>query len=98
MKALLLNASAWRVNSSTMASRCTVPAYTGAMADWRRYLESNRDRLTADYLDYLRIPSVSAQSEHAPDVRRAGEWVAARLSAMGIEHVEVLETGGHPVV
>ena len=30
--------------------------------------------------------------------RRAAEWLAAALRAAGIEHVEVVETGGHPVV
>jgi len=46
----------------------------------------------------VRIPSVSAVPAHADDVRRAGAWVKDKLTAMAIEHVEMLETGGHPVV
>ncbi|BAL98948.1 peptidase M20 family protein [Caldilinea aerophila DSM 14535 = NBRC 104270] len=49
-------------------------------------------------LDFLRIPSISSLPEHAADVRRAGEWVMAQLRNAGMEHVEMMETGGHPVV
>lgn len=68
------------------------------MSDWESYLEKNQ----AGYIDQLKefcsIPSVSSLSEHIPDVIRAAEWVAARLTQAGIENVQVLPTGGHPVV
>jgi acetylornithine deacetylase/succinyl-diaminopimelate desuccinylase-like protein len=66
--------------------------------NWQDYLASNQARYEAELLDFLRIPSVSALPAHAADVRAAGAWVAARLAAAGMEHVETLETGGHPVV
>ncbi|MGK2850768.1 MAG: dipeptidase [Candidatus Limnocylindrales bacterium] len=50
------------------------------------------------YKAFLRIPSISALPEHAPDVRAAAEWLAEALTTAGVEHVEVAETGGHPVV
>ncbi|MCI0347164.1 MAG: peptidase M20, partial [Chloroflexi bacterium] len=56
------------------------------------------ERRLESYRDFLRIPSISALSAHAADCRRAAEWVAADLRASGVEHVEVSETGGHPVV
>jgi acetylornithine deacetylase/succinyl-diaminopimelate desuccinylase-like protein len=62
------------------------------------YLAANADRRLAAYLDFLRIPSISAQPEYAPACREAAEWLAGQLRAIGIEHVEVAETGGHPVV
>jgi len=68
------------------------------MTDWRRYLEDNQDRFLEELFDYLRIPSVSSLSEHASDVVRAAEWVADRFGAAGIENVEIMATGGHPVV
>ncbi|MBO8142414.1 MAG: dipeptidase [Firmicutes bacterium] len=68
------------------------------MASWQQYLQDNRARFLNDYLDLLRIPSISALPEHAGDVRRAAEWVARRLEAAGLEDVRVMETGGHPVV
>lgn len=63
-----------------------------------QYLEANLQRYRDDLDALLGIPSISSLPEHAPDVRRAAEWVAARLTAAGIEHVQLLETGGHPVV
>jgi acetylornithine deacetylase/succinyl-diaminopimelate desuccinylase-like protein len=36
--------------------------------------------------------------EHAGDCRATAEWIAADLRASGVEHVELAETGGHPVV
>lgn len=65
---------------------------------WQTYLVENRARFEAEMLDFLRIPSISALPAHAEEVRRAGEWVAQRLVAAGMEQVEVMETGGHPVV
>jgi acetylornithine deacetylase/succinyl-diaminopimelate desuccinylase-like protein len=50
------------------------------------------------YADFLAIPSVSAIPEHAPDCRKAAEWLAAELRRIGAQRVEVSETGGHPIV
>src|SRR5947207_8990460 len=68
------------------------------MEPWESYLQEHRDRALNELLDFLRIPSISSLSEHAADVERAGEWVAARLRAAGLEGVCLLPTGGHPVV
>jgi len=68
------------------------------MATWTSYLDEHQPRFLAELLDVLRIPSVSAISAHAGDVQRAAEWVAARVTAAGMEHVQILPTGGHPVV
>ena len=65
---------------------------------WKSYLDENQPRFLDQLLDFLRIPSVSAISAHAGDVRRAAEWVSARVTAAGMEHAQVLPTGGHPVV
>jgi acetylornithine deacetylase/succinyl-diaminopimelate desuccinylase-like protein len=62
------------------------------------YLAANADRRIASYLEFLRIPSISAQPAYAASVREAAEWLAGQLRAIGVEHVEVAETGGHPVV
>ncbi|PDW01545.1 dipeptidase [Candidatus Viridilinea mediisalina] len=68
------------------------------MSLWQNYLDAHEARFTAELLEFLRIPSISALPEHAPDVQRAAEWVAARVAAAGLEHVAILPTGGHPVV
>ena len=67
-------------------------------ADLERHLDATHDDRLESYRDFLRIPSISALPEHAGDVRRAAEWLAARLGEAGLDHAEVSETGGHPVV
>src|SRR5687768_102597 len=46
----------------------------------------------------LRIPSISTSPERAGDVRRAADWLADDMRRIGLQNVEVLPTGGHPVV
>src|SRR5947207_4649781 len=61
------------------------------------HLEATRDARYASYLEFLRIPSISALPDHAVDCRVAATWLADRLTEVGLEHTEVCETGGHPV-
>lgn len=68
------------------------------MTQWDTYLQEHADEHLEEMLEFLRIPSISSLPEHAADVRRAGEWVAERLRRIGIENVQIMETGGHPVV
>jgi acetylornithine deacetylase/succinyl-diaminopimelate desuccinylase-like protein len=75
-----------------------MPGMPDPDGDLRAHLDATRDARLASYQEFLRIPSISALPEHAPDCRRAAEWLAARLTEAGLEHVEVCETGGHPVV
>jgi acetylornithine deacetylase/succinyl-diaminopimelate desuccinylase-like protein len=62
------------------------------------YLDSTRAARLESYMAFLRVPSISALPEHADDCRRAARWLAQALVEAGLEHVEVAETGGHPVV
>lgn len=69
-----------------------------ATAGIEAHLAATHDDRLASYKDFLRIPSISALPDHAPDCRRAAEWLAERLREIGLDHVEVSETGGHPIV
>ena len=62
------------------------------------YLEPRREERLERLKAFLRIPSISALPQHAPDVRRAAEWLADEMRTAGIENVVVSETGGHPMV
>ena len=53
------------------------------MSTWQEYLSQNRDRFINELLDFLRIPSISALSEHAGDVQKAAEWTAEAHTEMG---------------
>lgn len=65
---------------------------------WKSYQEENKDRFLNEMLDLLRIPSVSARSEHKEDMLKCAELVKQRLLDAGCDRAEVRETSGHPVV
>lgn len=60
-------------------------------------LDAGQAAAEARLLDWLRIPSISAQPAHAGDCLRAAEWVRADLAGMGFT-AEIRPTAGHPVV
>src|SRR6478736_8523825 len=64
----------------------------------RQYIESNQDRFLSELFELLRIPSISADSKHKDDVRKAAEYVKASLKNLGADHVDLYETDGHPIV
>src|SRR3954467_6517592 len=65
---------------------------------WDDYLEKNKDRFLSEMLDLLRIPSVSAKSEHKDDMQKCAELVKQRMLDAGCDRAEVMQTDGHPVV
>src|SRR5215467_8157140 len=62
------------------------------------FIDGRRDQHLAELKDFLRIPSVSAKSEHKPDVERAARWVAENLGSAGFAKVEIVPTALHPLV
>src|SRR6476620_9227078 len=65
---------------------------------WKEYQDKNQQRFLDEMLELLRIPSISAKSEHKDDMRRCAELVKQRLLDSGATKAEVMETDGHPVV
>lgn len=65
--------------------------------DLDAYLTKHDARIQRELYDFLRIPSVSARSEHDADTARAAEWTAQALRDAGLE-ASVHPTAGHPVV
>ncbi len=62
------------------------------------YARANQNRFLAELKEFLRIPSISTQPEHKPDVERAAAWLRDKLLAAGFPKAEVMPTRGHPVV
>ncbi|MCX5399595.1 dipeptidase [Streptomyces sp. NBC_00102] len=62
------------------------------------YIEQHRESFLEDLAAWLRIPSVSAQPEHAGDVRRSAAWLSDKLRDTGFPVSEVWETPGAPAV
>ena len=68
------------------------------MTEAKNYIEANKERFVNELFDLLRIPSISAQSEHRPDMQRCAEFLAAALVEAGADRAEVMPTAGNPVV
>src|SRR5687767_5924594 len=66
-------------------------------ADVERWLSAHDDAIRDELYEFLRIPSVSARSEHKGDVASAAAWVATAMRDAGLE-TEIHETAGHPIV
>lgn len=69
--------------------------------DARRAREHAVTRISqyeAQLMDLLRIESVSTQREHSADCQKAAQWLADDMKRIGLEHVEVCTTAGHPIV
>ena len=64
-------------------------------ADW---IAENRTRLFDGMLELLRIPSVSTDPAHKPDMRRAASLLTSHLERIGLHDVHLLDAGGHPAV
>src|SRR6478736_1037054 len=64
----------------------------------RNYIASNKERFLSELFDWLRIPSISADSRHKDEVRKAAEYLKEKFAAAGVGAVEICETKGHPIV
>jgi acetylornithine deacetylase/succinyl-diaminopimelate desuccinylase-like protein len=62
------------------------------------YLTQHQSRFLEELLDWLRIPSVSADPKFQPDVQRAAEFLKEKLEAAGAQNVELCSTAGNPIV
>lgn len=62
------------------------------------YASRNNQRFLEELKEFLAIPTISTDPEHNADTMRGAEWVAAQLRLLGMENVQIMPTGGHPVV
>lgn len=61
------------------------------------YLDLHNARFVEELKQFLRIPSVSADSRFKPDVHKAAQFVHQHLQSAGCMS-EIVETQGHPIV
>lgn len=62
------------------------------------YTETHFDRFVDELIDFLKIPSVSTDPDHAADVNAAAQWLASHLQSLGMQKVDVMPTAGYPIV
>jgi acetylornithine deacetylase/succinyl-diaminopimelate desuccinylase-like protein len=65
--------------------------------DLDAFLTEQNDRIHTELFELLRIPSVSARSEHAGDVARTADWIATAMRDIGMD-ASIHQTPGHPIV
>jgi succinyl-diaminopimelate desuccinylase len=61
------------------------------------YLKQHQSQAENELCEYIRFPSVSAQPNHASDMKACAEWLAAHCRKIGLE-ARLCPTQGNPVV
>jgi acetylornithine deacetylase/succinyl-diaminopimelate desuccinylase-like protein len=62
------------------------------------YAQDNKGKFLDSFKEILAVPSVSTDPAHAADIRKAADWLAARLRSLGMQKVQIFPTARHPVV
>ncbi len=62
------------------------------------FIQKNNERYVSELREFCAIPSVSTKSEHKPDIERCARWLADHIKKIGLEHVEIIPTKGHPII
>ena len=68
------------------------------MKNFKTYIEKNKKRFLNELFELLRIPSISASSDHDPDIRLTADLIKKHLVNLGLDNCEICETQGHPIV
>lgn len=74
-----------------------LPSATTSVSALSTYLATHQQRFRDELFEFLRIPSVSARSEHAADLRACAEWLRDKMQAAGLT-TAIHDTPGHPIV
>src|SRR5262249_25118772 len=64
----------------------------------RKYSRDHAKRFRHELLEFLHIPSLNGNPAHTNNVKRAAEWLAGNMHAMGGKSAKVMPTAGHPMV
>ncbi|MBN2732460.1 MAG: dipeptidase [Balneolaceae bacterium] len=62
------------------------------------YIETNKEKFKDELFNLLRIPSISTDSSHKDDVRKAAGFLKEQLEDLDMDRVELFETDGNPIV
>lgn len=68
------------------------------MSTPQTYIDDNIARFKEELFDLLRIPSVSTDSRHKGDVRKAADFLVSQLKTIGLDNVQLHDTPGHPII
>jgi len=68
------------------------------MKDILTYIEENKERFLDELFELIRIPSISALSEHKDDMQATAEYIKKSLLDAGADKAEIIPTSGQPVI
>jgi len=65
---------------------------------FKTYIQDNEKRFLNELFDLIKIPSVSAVTEHSKDIRTAANFLLNQFNKLDLDNCEICETKGHPIV
>ena len=65
---------------------------------FKGYINDHKERFLKELFNLIRIPSVSAVTEHNDDTRNAAKFLLNQFETLGMDNCEICETKGHPIV
>lgn len=68
------------------------------MEQIKKYVADNQARFLEELFGLLRIPSISSESAHKPDMIRAAEYWRDAVLKAGADRAEIMPTDGNPVM
>jgi acetylornithine deacetylase/succinyl-diaminopimelate desuccinylase-like protein len=68
------------------------------MRDALTYAKKHQADTLADLQALLHIPSISTLPENTTDMQQAAQWLADKLTEIGLQNVKIIPTPGYPVV
>jgi len=68
------------------------------MSSVEKYIQENAKNFEEQLFHFLRIPSVSTDSKHKGDVKKAAQFLIDQLNEIGLDKVTLHETDGHPII
>ena len=60
--------------------------------------EEQKKEFLEEILEFLKFPSISADSNYKDDLNKTANWVSKSLIKAGCDSSEVIKTKGHPIV
>src|SRR5690625_7208742 len=67
------------------------------MENLNNYIDSQFTEAVDELKEFLKIPSISADSKYEKEVRRGAEWLENQLKKLKVK-TKIYETEGHPIV
>ena len=64
----------------------------------RDYITAHRERFLDEWASLIRIPSISCEASHQPDMLRCAERWKTLLLEAGCQHAEIIPSNGNPFV